>query len=116
MKSALIIVASILALAVLASAGGKLRKVPRVVESMTHVGVGEHQMVLLAVLEVAGGAGLLVGFAVTLLGRLASAGLVLYFLGAVSAHVRVRDEAKALAPAATLLTLAVATLVLEVLR
>jgi hypothetical protein len=37
----------------------------------------------------AGSAGLLVGFAVPLLGTLAAAGLVLYFVGAIGAHLRV---------------------------
>jgi hypothetical protein len=37
----------------------------------------------------AGSVGLLAGFAVPLLGTLAAAGLVLYFLGALIAHLRV---------------------------
>lgn len=37
----------------------------------------------------AGSVGLLVGFAVPLLGTLAAAGLVLYFVGALIAHLRV---------------------------
>lgn len=46
----------------------------------------------LGTLLTAGAAGLLAGFAVPPLGRLAAAGLVLYFLGALVAHVRVRDR------------------------
>jgi DoxX-like family len=43
----------------------------------------------LGVLLAAGSLGLLAGFAVPLLGALAAAGLVLYFLGALIAHLRV---------------------------
>ncbi|TJZ56901.1 DoxX family protein [Streptomyces piniterrae] len=39
----------------------------------------------------AGALGLLAGFAVPVLGTLAAAGLVLYFLGALGAHLRVGD-------------------------
>src|SRR5262245_286591 len=44
---------------------------------------------VLGVLLAAGSLGLLAGFAVPLLGTLAAAGLVLYFLGALLAHLRV---------------------------
>jgi hypothetical protein len=44
---------------------------------------------VLGSLLAAGTAGLLIGFAVPLLGTLAAAGLVLYFAGALVAHLRV---------------------------
>jgi len=44
---------------------------------------------VLGVLLAAGSLGLLAGFAVPLLGTLAAGGLVLYFLGALIAHLRV---------------------------
>ncbi len=44
---------------------------------------------VLGVLLAAGSLGLLAGFAVPLLGTLAAAGLVLYFTGALIAHLRV---------------------------
>ena len=44
---------------------------------------------VLGLLLAAGSAGLLAGFAVPLLGALAAAGLVLYFVGALAAHLRV---------------------------
>jgi len=44
---------------------------------------------MLGVLLAAGSLGLVAGFAVPLLGTLAAAGLVLYFLGALVAHLRV---------------------------
>lgn len=46
----------------------------------------------LGALLAAGSTGLLAGFAVPLLGTLAAAGLVLYFLGALVAHLRVRSR------------------------
>ncbi|MGW4163457.1 DoxX family protein [Streptomyces sp. NPDC004788] len=45
----------------------------------------------LGALLAAGALGLLAGFAVPVLRTLAAAGLVLYFLGALWAHLRVRD-------------------------
>lgn len=44
---------------------------------------------VLGLLLAAGSVGLLAGFAVPLVGRLAAAGLVLYFVGALIAHLRV---------------------------
>jgi hypothetical protein len=44
---------------------------------------------VLGLLLAGGSAGLLAGFAVPLLGTLAAAGLVLYFVGALVAHLRV---------------------------
>ncbi|MFD6949219.1 hypothetical protein A6A08_05470 [Nocardiopsis sp. TSRI0078] len=46
----------------------------------------------LGVLLAAGSLGLLAGFTVPVLGTLAAGGLVLYFLGALWAHLRVRDH------------------------
>ena len=49
-------------------------------------------MVPFGTLLAAGAAGLLVGFAVPALGRAAAIGLVLYFICALIAHLRVRDR------------------------
>lgn len=68
----------------------------------------------LGLVMAAGSLGLLAGFAVPLLGTLAAAGLVLYFVGAFAAHVRARNWA--LGPWAMFFTLAVATLLLNVAR
>jgi hypothetical protein len=53
--------------------------------------VPQSWMIPLGVLLAAGALGLLVGFAVPLLGTLAAVGLVLYFLGALGAHLRARN-------------------------
>jgi hypothetical protein len=50
--------------------------------------VPQSWMVPLGTLLASGSMGLLVGFAVPLIGTAAAAGLVLYFLGAVGAHLR----------------------------
>jgi hypothetical protein len=60
----------------------------------------------------AGALGLLIGLAVPLLGTLAAAGLVLYFVGAFGVHLRARNYK--FGPWAMYFTLALASLVLNV--
>jgi SNF family Na+-dependent transporter len=55
------------------------------------VQVSRRWMVPLGMLLASGAVGLLVGFAVPAVGTAAAIGLVLYFVCAVSAHLRVRD-------------------------
>lgn len=52
-------------------------------------GVPRKWVPVLGILLAAGTAGLLAGLAVPLLGTLAASGLVLYFIGAIIAHLRV---------------------------
>jgi len=56
------------------------------------VRVSRRWMVPLGTLLASGAVGLLAGFAVPALGVAAAIGLVLYFICAVSAHIRVRDR------------------------
>jgi hypothetical protein len=56
------------------------------------VQVSRRWMVPLGTLLASGAIGLLTGFAVPALGTAAAIGLVLYFICAVSAHLRVRDR------------------------
>ena len=56
------------------------------------VQVSRGWMVPLGTLLAAGAVGLLAGFAVPTLGTAAAIGLVLYFICAVSAHLRARDR------------------------
>jgi uncharacterized membrane protein YphA (DoxX/SURF4 family) len=98
-----------LAFASLMSAAGKLRKMPQVMESMAHVGVKPDQIRILAYLEIAGGLGLVVGFAVPALGVAAAVGLALYFVGAVVAHLRIGDKIAVFGPALLLAVIAIAT-------
>ena len=98
-----------LAVAAIMSAMGKLRKMPQVVDTMTSVGVSSSQMRILAILEIAGGAGLLVGFAVPAIGVAAAIGLTLYFIGAVIAHASVNDKVPAYTPAIFLAVISAVT-------
>lgn len=75
------------------------------------VRVSRKWMIPLGTLLASGAVGLLVGFAVPLLGTAAAIGLVLYFICAVSAHVRVRDPG--VAGAVSFLVLVVAALLAD---
>jgi hypothetical protein len=113
---ALIVVGTLLGIAAAGSAVQKLRRDARVVETMHSVGVADRQIPILAALELLGALGLLVGIWWTPIGIAAAAGLSLYVLGAVLAHLRAKAPAKEALPALVLLLVAVATLVLEVRR
>ncbi len=56
------------------------------------VQVSQRWMIPLGTLLASGAVGLLTGFAVPALGTAAAIGLVLYFICAVTVHVRVRDR------------------------
>lgn len=65
-----------------------------VVANAASVGVPESWVVPLGLLKAAGAAGLLLGLlGVPLIGTLAAGGLVLFFVGAVLAHLRARNYA-----------------------
>ena len=83
------------------------------IENMTRVGVPRRALIPLAVLKIAGALGLLIGIGVPPLGVAAAVGLVLFFIGAIWAHIRVRDYASIPFPGMFLL-LAAASLVLRV--
>ena len=79
-------------LVVTASGVAKLRRDPRVVRVISEVvGVPLKWFPWLAACEFAGGLGLLVGIVWPPLGVAASVGVLLYFLCAMIAHVRVGD-------------------------
>jgi hypothetical protein len=73
------------------------------------VRVPQKWMIPLGVLLASGAVGLLVGFAVPVLGTAAAIGLVIYFICALSAHIRVRDPK--VGGAVTFFALAAAALV-----
>jgi hypothetical protein len=75
------------------------------------VQVSRKWMLPFGTLLAAGAVGLLTGFVVPALGAAAAIGLVLYFICAVSAHVRVRDSH--IAAAVSFLVLVVAALVAD---
>ncbi|ASR01761.1 DoxX family protein [Gordonia rubripertincta] len=111
---ATLIVSLLLALALLSSASGKLTKKPAVIEQITAVGVPADKIPLLGYLEIAGALGLIAGLFWWPIGVAAAIGVILYFLGAVISHLRVKDV-KGSAPAAALALVAVAALVLRLL-
>ena len=76
------------------------------------VRVSQRWMIPFGVLLACGAVGLLTGFVVPILGTAAAIGLVLYFVCAVSAHVRVHDPN--VAGAVSSLVLAVAALIADI--
>ncbi|MGH3310664.1 MAG: DoxX family protein [Streptomyces sp.] len=78
-----------------------------------HLGVPRTGYVVIGALEIAAGAGLLVGLAWPPLAVAAAVGLVLMMLGAVTSHVRVRDRFAAMVPALVVGALAAAALALR---
>lgn len=113
MTIAAIVLSVLLGLASLASAAGKFSGKEAPTAPLVAVGVPERMFPVLGALLAAGGIGLIVGIWWTPLGIAAAAGLTLYFLGAVIAHVRVGD--KTIQPALIMTLLAAATLVLLIL-
>ena len=112
----LIITAALLGLIAAGSAAGKLQRKEALMTQLTGLGVPAAQIPLLGLLEIAGALGLLIGIWVPGLGVAAAFGLVLYFAGAVGAHLRHHDGPKEFAPALVIFILAVVTLLLELHR
>jgi hypothetical protein len=83
----------------------------RVIIVMEQAGVPTSWMFLLGVLKAAGALGMLVGFAVPLIGAAAAIGIILFFIGAIITHLRVRDYNISLA--AVWLLFAVGSLVFQ---
>ena len=92
--------------------GGKLVRAEFQMATLRKVGVADKMVPWLAVAEIAGGVGLLVGLWCWPIAVAAAVGLVLYFLGAVLAHLRVRDWN--IGSGAVMLAIAIAVLVLRV--
>lgn len=109
MKILAYVLLGLLAATATLSAAGKLRKDPKVIGMMTHVGVKENQIPLLAYLELLGAIGLVVGLKFHGLGIAAATGLALYFLGAVIAHLRAKDKVAEFAPALVLALISATT-------
>ena len=85
----------------------------RILPGMAGAGVPESWLTTLGTLKIAGAIGLLLGFVgVAFIGTAAATGLVLFFVGAVVAHLRARDYSQQLGLAVGFFLLAVATLVL----
>lgn len=85
-------------------------KLERITVAMDQAGVPRGLLPVLGVFKAAGAVGLLVGFAVPVIGTAAAVGLVLFFVLAILAHLRAGDRAFGLA--AGFLVLALGTLAL----
>jgi hypothetical protein len=103
----------LLAALLLVSAAMKLSHQERFVQGYTRVGVPEDKLDYLAVILLAGAAGLLVGLLWAPLGVAAAVGVTLYFLVAIVFHIR-GDDAEHLAPPLVIALLATAALGLRV--
>lgn len=115
MGIAYLAVSIVLAAMVLFSGIGKLRHDPHIVKVIHEtVGVPMRYFPLLAACEIAGAVGLVLGIWWPILGIAAATGLVIYFIGALVSHVRVGDF-KGIGPAAMLLTVSAAALILRTL-
>ena len=94
---------------------GKIRRDARIVHVIHEVvGVPLKYFSLLAACELAGALGLVLGIWWPAMGVAASIGLVVYFVGATVAHLRVGDV-KGIGPAAFMLTVAAGALALRIL-
>ncbi|WP_406452238.1 DoxX family protein [Streptomyces sp. NBC_00876] len=107
------VVGILLALVLSASAFLTFTANDKITGNMAKVGVPDSWLPRLAALKALGAVGLLIGLGVPLIGAAAAAGVVLYFIGAVVAHVRAKDHE--MAPAVVLALIAVAALVLRLL-
>jgi uncharacterized membrane protein YphA (DoxX/SURF4 family) len=110
---AIIVLSALLAVAFLGSGGLKLAGAKQSLQMRDQLHVGAKLWRLVGALEVAGALGLAAGFVAPALGIAAATGLALLMVGGIVAHARVQDLRNA-GPAALLVVLAVATVVLRV--
>jgi DoxX-like family len=92
MSTALVIVTLAAVAANVSIAAADLARARFVLDNSASVGVPESWITPLALLKLAGAAGLLLGLAgVPLVGPAAAVGLTLFFVGAVATHLRARN-------------------------
>jgi hypothetical protein len=103
-----VIVSSVLAAMLSFSAYGKLTRRPAMVESVDRVGFPRDRLDHLAVILLAGAAGLVLGLFWAPVGVAAAAGVVAYFSVTIAFHARAGDLANAPKPALIGLIAAVA--------
>ena len=112
LQMAVVIMSSVTAMVLATSAGMKLRRHRICLETFETCRLPLSWLPRLAVLEGAAAAGIVVGLWWPPIGIAAASGAVIYFLGAVAAHLRVGDWNGLTAPTAVLV-MSVATLVLR---
>ncbi|WP_405825120.1 DoxX family protein [Streptomyces sp. NBC_01390] len=111
MYIAYVVTAVVLSLVLVLSAVPDITRDPKITQGMKALGVPDSWFLSLGLIKIAGALGLLVGIAYRPLGIAAAIGVVLYFLGAVSTHVRGGDT-KGISLPATIMVVAVAPLAL----
>lgn len=112
---ALVIVSALLALAAAASGYNKVRPGSEMPQQMNaHLGVPERLVPVLGYLLIAGAVGTLAGIWWAPIGIAATGCFVLYFLGAVTTHLRVKDWA-GLVPTGVLTLVSAAAFALHLL-
>jgi hypothetical protein len=111
MFSAYVLVTAFTAVANTFSATCDLVRYEQVAVGMAQAGVPESWMTALGALKMAGALGVLIGIVVPALGVAAASGLVLFFVGAIVTHLRVRDYSPSLGLAAVFLLLAAGSLI-----
>jgi uncharacterized membrane protein YphA (DoxX/SURF4 family) len=116
MKLTLDILGGFIGISIFFSAIGKFKRIPGAIETIAKVGVKEKQYNQLAILEVLGSLGLLVGIWSKPIGVLASIGIALYFIGAQTAHIRIKDSFKNIFPAFFLFVISAVVLILQLKR
>jgi uncharacterized membrane protein YphA (DoxX/SURF4 family) len=116
MTIALIIFGSLLSFAAIGSAISKLKRVPDVMAAMEKVGVKPNQIPVLAILEIAGGLGVILGIWSASLGLVSSVALVLYFVGALYSHFSRKHKVADFGAALGIFIIAVVTTVLQLQR
>jgi hypothetical protein len=113
MSTSTTIVSALLAAILAAAAVRKLSHREEVVASYERVGVPPERLDHLALILLAGAAGLVIGLFWAPIGIAAAIGVICYFVLAIVAHVRHHDERHLPTPVA-IEVLAVATLILRV--
>ena len=116
MTISLIIFRALLAFAAIGSAISKLVKVPDVMAAMASVGVKPNQVPLLALLEIAGGLGVIAGIWAPGLGTLASICLIAYFAGALLSHMKKKHKVADFGAALGIFVIAIVTTYLQLQR
>jgi hypothetical protein len=112
MSIATAIVSSLLASAMAYSAVRKLGHKERYISGYIRVGVPEEKLNYLALILIAGAAGLIIGLFWAPIGVAAAVGVILYFSTAIAFHIRA-DDAKNLPTPLTLLILGAAAFALQ---
>ncbi|WP_233518454.1 DoxX family protein [Streptomyces corynorhini] len=105
------VVGILLALALTASAFADITRAEQIVTSMSKLGVPDSWFLPLGLVKLAGALGLVIGVWVPFLGVAAAIGVVLYFIGALITHLRVKDDE--IAPVIGLMLFGVVALVLR---